>query len=128
VNPARSQEIDLGFVNWGKDLGLFEGAIIVECKSSTDPTTSPETSWFIDKIRRKHQKNGVLFSLNGITGNQEDKKCAHDIILRAFIQEGIMVFVITRVEILSIKSSEDLIELIRKKFTKLVFEEDIFYS
>lgn len=129
-NRARSQEIDLGFVNFRhyEGLGIIEGVIIVECKSSADPTTSQETSWFIEKVRSKHQKFGFLFSLNGLTGDQEDKTRAHDIIHRAFIQDGIMIFLVTRVEILTIKSTEDFITLIQKKFTKLIFEEEIFYS
>jgi len=128
-NERKSQEIDIGFSNFNpyNGLNMIDPIIIVECKSSSEPLCSKDTAWFIDKIRRKHQKFGFLISLSGITGNPTKNNAAHDVIMQAFNQEGIMIFIIIREEILSLTDTKDFVELIQQKFSKLIFDEKIFY-
>jgi hypothetical protein len=63
-----------------------------------------------------------LFAANGITGSAEDGKAAHFAISSA-LAKSIRIVVITREEVELLKSSDDLVLLIKQKLCHLVASE-----
>ena len=119
-NTYETEEIDVAFWNEQhpkgfKALGFL---LLVECKNWSEPVGSAEVSWFITKLRHRALDFGILLAANGITGDAADSRQAHDVVSKALVG-GIRVVVITRAEIEAMKTSDDLVTMVKLKLCEL---------
>jgi hypothetical protein len=121
LNQGDSEEIDVAFWNEQHPRGLksFDAVLLIECKNWSSAVGSIHVSWFLTKIENRGLDFGILVAANGVTGDAEDGKRAHDLISKALIK-NIRLIVITRVEIQGLATSEELVELIKVKVCQLV--------
>jgi hypothetical protein len=121
LNQGNSEEIDVAFWNDQHPRGLksFGEVLLIECKNWSVAVGSIDVAWFLTKIENRGLDFGIMVAANGVTGDAEDRKQAHDIISR-FLAKNVRLIVITRVEIQKLATSEKLVELIKKKVCDLV--------
>lgn len=120
-NPRGSQEIDIVFWNdqiRQSGLWFLPERILVECKNWTHRVSSVEVAWFDTKLRQRGQNFGILFAASGVTGDRRELLAAHDVIARA-LAEGRELVVITNEELRALRSSDDLVQLLRGKMMRL---------
>jgi len=122
-NPAGTEEIDIGFWNDRTSTGFsfHPSLLLVECKNWSVSVGSEQVSWFDAKLRSRSLKVGFLVASAGVTGDMENKREAYSIIARA-LTEGRRITVITRTELLKLRSTAELVKLVKEKLCKLVFE------
>jgi hypothetical protein len=115
------EEIDVAFFNDQSPAGLrfLNFFLLVECKNWSKPVGSMEMAWFAWKVESRHLDFGILIAANGITGNAADGKEAHKIASSA-LEHGRRLIVVTRAEILALRTTEDLVTLIKRKLLQLV--------
>jgi hypothetical protein len=123
LNTRRSQEIDVAFWNDQErpsGLWFLPDRILVECKNWTQRVGSIEASWFDAKLKRRGPsgKFGILFAANGVTGDPTDHSAAKDVITHA-LNDGREIVVITNEDLLGLQSSDDLVQLLKVKLTRL---------
>ncbi len=120
-NVYDTEEIDVSFWNEQYPSGLksLDAVLLVECKNWSNPVGSIEVNWFLTKIQNRSLDFGILIAANGITGNTADKKEAHDVVSKA-LARGIRMVLLTRDEIENLKSSGELVTLIKQKICQLV--------
>jgi len=121
TNRFESEEIDVAFFNDQHPAGLkaFDPVILVECKNWSSPVGSTEVVRFKDKIESRALNFGILIAANGITGSAEDGKHAHDIVSKA-LARGIRLVVLTREEIEALRTSKELVTLLKTKVCQLI--------
>jgi hypothetical protein len=121
-----TEEIDVACWNDRSPDGLahpeFPAVILIECKNWSKPVGSIEVAWFIMKVWGRGQKFGILVAANGITGNSHDLNRSHQLIARA-LSQGTSILVVTRAEIMALRSSADLVRLLQLKLTLLVVRQ-----
>lgn len=125
-NRSGTQEIDVAFWNKRRQNGLYflNPMILTECKNPDGPVGSQDVGWFRDKIRSRGLGEGVMIATSGITGDNEDLRFAHNIIVQA-LNDRIKILVIDRDEILSFTDTTDLITLLQRKFGELVLRQNV---
>lgn len=116
-----AQEIDVLCSNDQDPAGLphFDHFILVECKNWADPVGSEEVNWFHEKLRARALGVGILFAMNGITGDR-DLFIAANLALAEALREGRHILVLGRAEIEDLASGEDLATLLKRKRVELV--------
>jgi hypothetical protein len=119
-NKFHTEEIDLAFWNDLHPAGLksINAIILVECKNWSKPVGSMEVSWFLTKIRNCALDFGILLAAHGITGSSQDRDEAHHIVAQA-LKDGVRLIIITREEIEELKTSQQLVEMIKEKLCDL---------
>src|SRR5262249_61492138 len=110
--PCRNEEAPTG-------LFLLPAFFLVECKGWSDPVNSEQVAWFLTKIEHRGLDFGVLIAANGITRVPEHLTAANFLVSVALATKKIKMVIITRAEIESLKSGEELAGLIIKKVTQL---------
>lgn len=121
LNVFQSEEVDLAFWNDKTPSGLpfLPDILLVECKNWSSPVGSAEVSWFDQKLQSRSRTHGILVATNGVTGNAVDANAAHDIIKRA-LGSGRHLIVITLDEIAPLRTTSELVGLIKRKLCELV--------
>jgi hypothetical protein len=121
LDVFEAQEIDVGIWNDGDSLGLqgFEQVILIECKNWQQPVGSLEVAWFDTKLRLRGLSFGVLVAMNDITGSAYALTSAHFIVAAA-LREGRAIVVLTRQQIEALDTTDDLVELLKRKRLALV--------
>jgi hypothetical protein len=110
-----SEELDgMLIVDDCKGLPLRTMLVLFECKNWAEPVGSDEVSWFVDKLRSRSMTEGILIAANGVTGDAEKLRGAHDRIQSA-LAEGINVIVITKDELRSLRTTDDARGLLESK-------------
>jgi Restriction endonuclease len=124
LDLPRAHELDLAFWNDSRESALhfLDAVMIVECKATASPLGSRELRWFVSKLQDRGSHNGVLVALSGITGTADQSSSAHSEVLTAMIRDQIRVLVVTRNEIVRLKSPCELADLLRQKFTRLILD------
>lgn len=122
-DAVRSREFDLVFWNNTKisALSFLDSIIFTECKNEGEASNSPmgsaEVRDFVGKLRSSGASSGIIVSSTGISGSGGSS--AQSVVLEALSSDRIVIMVIDRREILSLLTTDDLVKLIREKFTKL---------
>ena len=127
LNTFQSEEIDVALWN-DKVNGAFDylpNLILVEAKNWSNPVGSSEVSWFDNKLRNRGLDFGLLVALNGITGNASDRTSAHQIIA-ASLREHRKIVVTTGDDLLSLKDTDELVQLIKTKLCELAVTGTLF--
>jgi len=121
-----TEEIDVAFWNERVAGGLssveFPQILIIECKNWSKPVSSMEVAWFIMKLWGRGRRFGILVAAKGITGNPHDLNRSHQLIARALAQ-GTHILVLTREDLLTLRSSDGLVRLLQLKLTQLVVRQ-----
>lgn len=121
VDLFESEEIDLMVTNDHNPDGLWflnPRFILVECKNWSRPVGSQEVAWFDRKLHDRHIDFGILVAANGITGVANLLTSANHVIVDA-LRDGREIIVVTRREMEVITSSDDIVELLKDKQTRL---------
>jgi hypothetical protein len=128
--PPRAYELDVVFWNDPRrsELHFLDAIVIVECKATTNPVGSGDLRWFISKLGDRGAHNGILVALNGITGSTEKNSSAHSEILSAVMRDKIKLLVLTRSEIIRLKSPGDLVYLLTQKFLRLTLDRAVYFD
>lgn len=113
-NLFNSEEIDVAFFNNQEDLFFIDFFVLVECKNWSRPVGSSVVVDFIDKLRARKLKYGILFAANGVTGDPADLTSAHHKMARA-LEEGITVIVIKQSDIQNVTNGLEIVEVIRSR-------------
>jgi hypothetical protein len=120
LNTFGSEEIDVAFWNTRQQNGFYflTHIILAECKNWLNPVGSSEIVSFSEKLKRRAQTYGILFAASGITGDAGQRTAAHDIV-RAALNDGRHILVLTRAEVESLVHSRDLVKLLQEKLCEL---------
>jgi hypothetical protein len=116
VDYSRSQEIDIAL--WNDGVSFLPRVVLIECKNWASQIGSPEVREFESKLRERGHLFGILVAMNGVTGDPAQLTSAHDVIAGA-LRDGRNIVVFTKIDITSIVSPNDIIELIKKKLCQL---------
>lgn len=118
--PFKSEELDAGLWVGGRWCGLplEEMVVPVEVKGWTGPVGSSEVSWFAAKLRVRSMKEGLLIAAHGIAGDPGTLTAARDVIQSA-LHDGIRILVITEAEIRALRTTDDLVGLLKQKQVNL---------
>jgi hypothetical protein len=119
-----SEEIDIVLWNAQREevLRPWEAVILVECKNWSANVGAAALDNFIGKLRRRSLTTGIFVAATGVTGSfvngNGDEPGAIGII-RAALQEGIRVIVITMNDIRAIGCLDDVRKLIKTRYCGL---------
>jgi len=118
VDNAGSLEIDILLYNQGHPAGLpfLPNHIIIECKNWESPVNAATLTVFTGKLHKFRVDFGILVAANGITGDPADRTAAHAHLRSVYDRDGLKVIVITRAELESLTSTEDLLILLQEKY------------
>ncbi len=98
---------------------------MVECKNWQAPVDSVTVRAFIDKLRSARLKVGILVAANGVTGDAGERTAAKNVIDRAFDRDGIALIVITRAELESFRSKEDVLAFLQDRFGDAIMQSTL---
>jgi|GEM_PF-1706479 len=128
-NASGSRELDIVFKNdrRSSELHFLDGIIIIECKNTTRKTSSEQVNWFANKISGTSFRYGILLTLSGVTG-RDDSHAAKSEILRAVDKLGVGVLPLTRAEILKLRTTRNLADLLEQKWLDLCLEEKVDFE
>lgn len=118
INSAGSCEIDILLYNNRKETGglpFLPHFLLIECKNWSEPVGSSAVSAFAEKVRRRHLPFGILVAANGVTGTLDERRAAKDVIRQAFLCDERMLVVLTRAELESLHTPEDIEQLMLDK-------------
>ena len=121
LNRFESEEIDVAFFNdqHAKGLKFFDANLLIECKNWSGTVGSKEVGTFISKVRNRGLDFGILVAANGITGSAEDGRQAHHQVALA-LKDRIQIIVITRAEIEGLRTTDELVTMIKTKVCQLI--------
>ena len=128
LDTPRAHELDVAFWNdlRQSELHFLDAGIIVECKATGSPVGSSALGWFIRKLQDRGSHNGILVALNGITGTADQVSSAHSEILNGMMRDQIRILVLTRREIVPLSSPTELVNLLRKKYMRLILDRSVY--
>lgn len=120
LNRFGTEEVDVALFNGQHKRGVpfLPYLILVESKNWSRPVGSQEVAYFAQRLAHKSCEYGVLVAASGITGDPGDLTRAHYEIALA-LASGRRIIVITRDELEALRSSSDLILLIKRKLCQL---------
>lgn len=121
MNQYNTEEVDVSIWNDGAADGLhfLNSLFLVECKNWSSAVESVDVNWFATKVEDKGLDFGILLAANGITKEKNDIKRAQSI-LTGYLRKHIRIIVIDKEEMLNLKTTDDMIFLIKRKICELV--------
>jgi hypothetical protein len=127
VDSAGSVEIDLLLYNDPRrtPVQFLTEFPMIECKNWQAQVDSVTVRAFIDKLRSARLKVGILVAANGVTGDAADRTAAKNVIDRAFDRDGIVLIVITRTELESFRSKEDVLAFLQDRFGDAIMQSTV---
>ncbi len=102
-------------MDFRSELGRY---FIAECKDWSKPADFTTISKFCRVLDSIKAKFGILFSKNGISGNEKFKYAERELI-KVYQDRGIIIIVIDANDIDNIIAGQNFINLLRKKYDKL---------
>ena len=120
LDAPRAHELDLAFwhIQAKSPLHFLDPIIIVECKTGSR-VGSDGVGWFVRKLQDCGANGGIIVALSGITGAATGSTSAHSEVLSALVRDRIKILLLDRTEIQSLRTTDDLIELLREKYLAL---------
>jgi hypothetical protein len=121
VNRFGSEEVDIAFWNEQHPKGLkaFGAFLLVECKNWSGTVGCPAVRDFLGKLRNRGLDFGILIAANGVTGSPGEGDAAHHEVSLALAAKLRMI-VITRAEMEGLKTSDELVTMIKRKVCQLI--------
>lgn len=120
LNAFQTEELDIALWNARHTEGLYflPHLLLIECKNWSKAVGSQEVSYFANRLRHRGCDHGILFATNGVTGVPEELTAAHFEVATA-LASGIRVMVLTGTDIAGIKTSDDLVKILKLKLCQL---------
>ena len=120
VDFADGGEIDIFFANKAVDTGLWflPISLLAECKNWTRPVGAEEVRVFIDRLRERACRAGIIIAAHGLTGDNGDLTAARRHIARA-LEQDVEVLVLTLDELENLNSGAALVKLLLDKWIRL---------
>jgi hypothetical protein len=120
MNVFQNEEIDVALWNDRVKFGFnfLPNIVLIECKNWNNPVSSIEVAWFAQKLVSRGLDFGILIANNGITGDTVQLTASHHTIAIHLAQKR-NIIVITCDEIKQLRTTDDLISLIKRKLCKL---------
>jgi hypothetical protein len=130
LNSAGSSEVDVCFWNsqFVGSLDFLPQILIVECKNTAERVGSAAIRVFVGKLEEMRLDHGILIAANGITGDAESLRAAHDVIRTTFHLKHIKIIVLTRNELEGLRDIEELIRLLQDKILLLTVQAITFQA
>lgn len=127
LDGVRAHELDVIFTNdvRNSDLYFLDFTIITECKNTANRIGSHQVGWFVRKLQDRGVSTGILISLSGITGEADGQNNASSEIINALIRDKIKILVIRRADILGFQTTNDLVDLLKRKILRLTIQRTI---
>lgn len=121
MNQYNTEEVDVSIWNdkTADGLHFLNNLFLVECKNWSSVVESVDVNWFATKVEDRGLDFGVLLAANGITKEKNEIKRAQSI-LTGYLRKHIRIIVINKMEILNLKTTDDMIFLIKRKICELV--------
>jgi hypothetical protein len=121
LNAFATEEVDVALWNNRNGRGFYflPNLLLVECKNWRHACGSQEVAYFVNRLRHRGCDHGILLAVNGVTGIPEDLTRAHFEIATA-LADGVRVVVLTLGDIESLRSTEELVDLLKRKLCQLV--------
>jgi predicted Mrr-cat superfamily restriction endonuclease len=93
LNAPGSSEVDVCFWNsrHNGSIDFLPQILIVECKNTAERVGSAAVRIFLSKLQEMRLDHGVLVAANGITGDAESLRAAHDVIRTAFQRDQVRI-------------------------------------
>lgn len=116
-----AEEIDVAFTNQASPHGLAflrEFVLLVECKNTGRPVSARDVSWFIDKLRSRSLRDGIMVAAHGVSGAAQ-KRAAEHILARA-LADDMRVLVVTRDDLESVTTVASLVRVLQQRYVELV--------
>jgi hypothetical protein len=127
-NAPGSSEVDVCFWNsrHAGALDFLPQILIVECKNTIERVGSAAVRIFISKMQEMGLDHGILIAANGVTGDADSLRAAHDVIRTAFQRYQVRIIVLTRAELERLRSTDELIRLLQDKILLLTMQARTF--
>ncbi len=118
IDADGAAEFDILLYNQRHPTGLpfLPDNILIECKNWASPVGAAVIRAFTSKLCQCKLDFGILVASNGITGNQDDATAGRAHLQREFDRVGLRVLVLDRHELEACTSTEELGQLLRRKF------------
>ncbi|MGV7929387.1 MAG: hypothetical protein AB2L13_10855 [Spirochaetota bacterium] len=100
------------------ELGRY---VICECKNWAKPADFTVISKFCSVIDSVKCKTGILFSKEGVTGEEKNKFAEREM-LKIFQRNGISILIIDENDIRNVASGYNFINILRNKYEKIRFD------
>jgi Restriction endonuclease len=127
LDNTGSQEIDL--VLWNNisisPFYFLDPIIICECKNEAVPLSSAKVREFVQKLRTRGANSGILITSSGISGQLNGYRYANSVIMDALSIDRIKLIVVDRGNILSFKTTDDLLNDIIQKYLNLTIRRTL---
>jgi hypothetical protein len=127
MNAFEAEEIDVAFWNEGLPGGLrlFDHLLLIECKNWSTAAGYQELAIFHDKLQSRGRPLGIFVAACGITGDPALRTAAHEVLGRA-LSQGREILVVTRREIERLRSTDELVDLLKRKRAQLAVSGTIY--
>jgi hypothetical protein len=126
-NPGGVGEIDIAFWNDGPPEGLrqFDKFILIESKNWTQRVGYPEIVLFNEKLESRGMTFGIMVAAAGITGDAAGRTDAHHALF-SFLRSGREILILTKAEIIALRTTEELVDLLIRKRLALILGGEIY--
>ena len=117
-DESGAQEVDLIFSHFYfvSRIPIPDVTIIVECKNERRKTSSPEVTLFGNKLRSRGLNIGILATYAGLSGRRGTG--GHSAI-RDELRQGVSIIVVTAADLVALKCSDDLVQLLTDRLNEL---------
>lgn len=116
-NLKNTAEIDLAFrVTPTCPIGSFGRALLLECKNQGKKISADQVSRFAGKLKEAHLPGGVLVTLSGVSGNDDELTAARAELDKWRARDGIVIVVLERPELEAVATGEHLAAALERKF------------
>lgn len=121
MNQYNTEEVDVSIWNdkVADGLHFLNNLFLVECKNWSSAVESVDVNWFATKVEDRGLDFGILLAANGITKENNELKRAQSI-LTGYLRKHIRIIVIDKEEILNLRTTDDMVFLIKQKICELV--------
>lgn len=121
MNQYNTEEVDVSIWNDKAADGLhfINNLFLIECKNWSSSVESIDVNWFATKVEDRGLDFGILMAANGITKEDNEIKRAQSV-LTGYLRKHIRIIVIDKKEILDLKTTDDMVFLIKHKICELV--------
>jgi len=127
-NSAGSSEIDVCFWNsrYDQSIDFLPQIIVVECKNIRGRVGSSDIRTFCTKLHEMGLDHGILIAANGVTGDAQSLRAAHDGVRTAFQTDRLRLIVLTRSELEGLRHTGGLVRLLQNKILLLTMQARTF--
>jgi hypothetical protein len=128
LDVRKAHELDLAFLAAARRLLVagFESPLFLECKNFQKRVGTAHVAWFATKLQSRGARAGVLVSLSGITGQGTNNSSVQQI-LDSMTAHSVRIVVLTRSDISSLVSTDDLENLLQSKMLRLITAREVIH-